>query len=408
MVDISEQIRILTSGAEAVVRNEDLVSKLELGRPLRIKLGVDPTAADVHLGLAVILRKLRQFQDLGHTAVLIIGDFTALLGDPSGRSTTRPQLDKAEVDAYAATYVEQVERILDPDRLEIRRNSEWLSEMGIDDVLRLTARTTVAQMIERDDFSRRYQAGEPISLMEFLYPLLQGWDSVIVESDVELGGTDQLFNNLVGRTLQQQVGQTPQVVMTMPLLAGTDGTQKMSKSLGNYIGITEPPAIQFGKLMSISDSLMDQYFALTTGWHPDRVAEISAARTSGDLTPNAAKRLLARTVVDLYHEPSTPSPGEAAEAEFDAVFRDHSAPADIPEHSLDFSKARDNQMSLAEVLNQAGLAKSNREGRRLIEQGGVRWEGEVVSDAEATFVVSDLEGTVLQVGRRRWIRLRSN
>ncbi|MCX6504027.1 MAG: tyrosine--tRNA ligase, partial [Actinobacteria bacterium] len=400
MATIDEQIKILTAGAQDVVRIEDLTKKLEANRPLRVKLGVDPTASDIHLGFAVVLSKLRQFQDLGHTAVLIIGDFTAMLGDPSGRSATRPQLEKEEVDAYAATYVEQAERILDPKRLEIRRNSEWLGKMGIDDILRLTARTTVAQMIERDDFSRRYQSGEPISLMEFLYPLLQGWDSVVVESDVELGGTDQLFNNLVGRTLQQQVGQSAQVVMTMPLLVGTDGEQKMSKSLGNFIGITEPPEVMFGKIMSIPDESMAQYFSLTTRWHPDQVAQVNADIVSGEMTPVAAKRLLARTVVDLYH-----GSGEAAEAEFDSVLKSHDQPADIPEHELDFSSARDQKLSLAEVLNQAGLAKSNREGRRLIEQGGVRWEGESVSEAEAAFSAAELDGTVLQVGRRRWVRL---
>ena len=400
MATIDEQIKILTAGAQDVVRIEDLTKKLEANRPLRVKLGVDPTASDIHLGFAVVLSKLRQFQDLGHTAVLIIGDFTAMLGDPSGRSATRPQLEKEQVDAYAATYVEQAERILDPKRLEIRRNSEWLGKMGIDDILRLTARTTVAQMIERDDFSRRYQSGEPISLMEFLYPLLQGWDSVVIESDVELGGTDQLFNNLVGRTLQQQVGQSAQVVMTMPLLVGTDGEQKMSKSLGNFIGITEAPEVMFGKIMSIPDESMAQYFSLTTRWHPDQVAQVNADVVSGEMTPVAAKRLLARTVVDLYH-----GSGEAAEVEFDSVFKSHDQPADIPEHELDFSSARDQKLSLAEVLNQAGLAKSNREGRRLIEQGGVRWEGESVSEAEAAFSAAELDGTVLQVGRRRWVRL---
>ena len=403
MATIDEQIKILTAGAQDVVRIEDLTKKLEANRPLRVKLGVDPTASDIHLGFAVVLSKLRQFQDLGHTAVLIIGDFTAMLGDPSGRSATRPQLEKEEVEAYAATYVEQAERILDPKRLEIRRNSEWLGKMGIDDILRLTARTTVAQMIERDDFSRRYQSGEPISLMEFLYPLLQGWDSVVIESDVELGGTDQLFNNLVGRTLQQQVGQSAQVVMTMPLLVGTDGEQKMSKSLGNFIGITEAPEVMFGKIMSIPDESMAQYFSLTTRWHPDQVAQVNADIVSGEMTPVAAKRLLARTVVDLYH-----GSGEAAEAEFDSVFKSHDQPADIPEHELDFSSARDQKLSLAEVLNQAGLAKSNREGRRLIEQGGVRWEGESVSEAEAAFSAAELDGTVLQVGRRRWVRLVSS
>ena len=400
--EVAEQVRILGAGAVAVVSEADLVRKLERGTPLRVKLGIDPTASDIHLGFAVVLRKLRQFQDLGHTAVLILGDFTAMVGDPSGRSATRPRLSKADVDAHAATYVEQVQRILLPERLEVRRNSEWLGAMGIEDVLRLTARMTVAQMLERDDFAKRYQGGQPISVLEFLYPLLQGWDSVVVGADVELGGTDQLFNNLVGRTLQAQEGQEAQVVLTTPLLEGLDGIQKMSKSLDNCIGIAEPPAEQFGKVMSLPDELMGRYFTLTTGWHPDRVGEVTGGLADGSLAPVDAKRLLARTVVDLYHGDGA---GTAAEAEFDKVFKDHVAPTDIPDHVLDASEARDGRIALANVLRQAGLAASNKEARRLITQGGVRRDGAVETDPETTLTPAELDGATLQVGRRRWVHI---
>ena len=259
-----EQLATLTANAVDVITEADLAKKLERDRPLRVKLGIDPTASDIHLGFAVVLRKLREFQELGHVAVLILGDFTAQVGDPSGRSATRPRLTKDEVDAHAQTYLEQITQILRDDRLEVRRNSEWLGSMDIEDVLRLTSRITVARMLERDDFANRLQEGKPVSLMELLYPLLQGWDSVMVEADVELGGTDQLFNNLMGRTLQEQEGQEGQVVLTLPLLVGLDGTQKMSKSLGNYIGIAEPPAEQFGKVMRIPDEQIEPWAAVTT------------------------------------------------------------------------------------------------------------------------------------------------
>ena len=402
---MAEQVRIIGSGAVDVVSEADLIRKLERGTPLRVKLGIDPTASDIHLGFAVVLRKLRQFQDLGHTAVLILGDFTAMVGDPSGRSATRPRLSKEQVDAHAVTYVEQVQRILMPERLEVRRNSEWLGVMGIEDVLRLATRMTVAQMLERDDFAKRYRGGKPISVLEFLYPLLQGWDSVVVEADVELGGTDQLFNNLVGRTLQAQEGQEAQVVLTTPLLEGLDGIQKMSKSLDNFIGIAEVPEEQFGKVMSIPDDLMVRYFTLTTGWHPDRVAEVAGALADGSISPVGAKRLLATTVVDLYHGSGA---GAAAEAEFDRVFKAHVAPTDIPEHALDASEARDGRIGLANVLRQSGLAASNKEARRLIAQGGVRRDGVVATDPEETLTPDELDGATLQVGRRRWVRIRSS
>jgi tyrosyl-tRNA synthetase len=404
MTSVDEQIRILRAGAVDLITEADLRRKLERGTPLRVKLGIDPTASDIHLGFAVVLRKLRQFQDLGHVAVLIIGDFTARVGDPSGRSATRPRLSKEQVDAHAETYLEQVRRILvfDPDHLEVHRNAAWLGVMDMEDVLRLTASTTVARMLERDDFAKRYAAGSPISLTEFLYPLLQGQDSVEVRADVELGGTDQLFNNLMGRTLQQQQGQEGQVVLTTPLLEGLDGQQKMSKSLGNYIGIAEPPAEQFGKLMSLPDSLMPRYFLLTTGWHPDRVDEVVGALQAGDLRPVEAKRLLARAVVDLYHGAGA---GATAEAEFDKVFRAHEAPTDVPEHVLDAAECVDGRIRLAHLLRQAGLVPSNKEAVRMIGQGAVRVDGAVVRDPEVTYAPSEVDGVVVQVGKRRWARL---
>jgi tyrosyl-tRNA synthetase len=398
---VEEQLRILTAGTVDCISAAELRTKLESGRPLRVKLGIDPTASDIHLGFTVVLRKLRQFQDLGHVAVLIIGDFTARVGDPTGRSVTRPPLTPEQVDAHAETYIEQVRNILDftPGKVEVARNADWLAGMDMADVLRLTARTTVARIMERDDFAKRFREGSPIALSELLYPLLQGTDSVEVRADVELGGTDQLFNNLMGRHLQEAAGQEPQVVLTTPLLVGLDGVQKMSKSLGNSVGITEPPADQFGKLMSIPDALMPDYFQLTTGWLPDRVDETLAALADGSLAPVAAKRLLARTVVDLYHGEGA---GAAAEGEFDRVFKEHAAPTEVPEHVLDPADLPDQP---GRILARLGLVASNKEGRRMVEQGGVRIDGERIDDPDAELAAADLDGRTVQVGKRRWVRV---
>jgi len=395
------QLRVLTAGTVDCIAEADLRTKLERGRPLRVKLGIDPTASDIHLGFAVVLHKLRQFQDLGHVAVLIIGDFTARVGDPSGRSATRPPLSAEQVDAHALTYVDQVRAILDftPGRIEVARNGDWLASMDMADVLRLTARTTVARIMERDDFSKRFRGGEAIALSELLYPLLQGADSVEVRADVELGGTDQLFNCLMGRQLQSAAGQEPQVVCTTPLLEGLDGVAKMSKSLGNYVGIAEPGPEQFGKLMSIPDVLMPKYFQLTTGWLPDRVEATLADLASGALAPVEAKRLLARTVVELYHGEGA---GEAAEAEFDRVFKEHAAPAEVPEHVVDGAGF---PMRLARLLADCGLVPSNKEGRRKIAQGGVRIDGERATDPNLEVAASDVDGRTLQVGKRSWARV---
>ncbi len=402
-IGVDEQMQLLTSGSAALVSADELRHRLAAGRTLRVKLGIDPTASDIHLGFAVVLRKLRQFQDLGHCAVLIIGDFTARVGDPSGRSATRPQLSVEEVERHAATYIEQVQRILDPapERLEIRRNSEWLGAMGIADVLALTSRYTVARMLVRDDFHNRYTGGQPISILEFLYPLMQGWDSVIVRADVELGGTDQVFNLLVGRDLQRSEGQQPQIALTTPLLEGLDGVKKMSKSLGNYIGIAEAPSEQFGKLMSIPDTLLPRYLELATGWHPDQIAATTAALASGSLHPNAAKRLLGRTVVALYHGLDAAGASEVA---FDQVFKSGGRPDEIPTTVVAPTEITNGRIGLVRLLALAGLVTSNGDARRQIAGGAVRIDGERITDAEHDLPAASLGNLVVQVGKRKWAR----
>ena len=400
----------LQSGAAEIAPEGGLAEKLELGRPLRVKLGLDPTAPTVTLGWAVVLRKLRQFQDAGHQAVLIVGDFTARVGDPSGRSSTRPTLSKEEVDAFAERVLSQFWKVIDRDRVELRRNSEWLESLGVEDVLRLTASTTVARMLERDDFANRYAAGKPISLMEFLYPLLQGADSVAVEADVELGGTDQLFNLLVGRELQRDAGKDPQVALTMPLLEGLDGVQKMSQSLGNYVGIDEPPDDMFGKLMSIPDQLIAKYELLCTDLGADDNARVSMGLAEGSLHPNEEKRRMARTIVDLYHGPGA---GEAAERRFDLIHKEHGIPEDPPDVRVPMSVFRKEQDGMWSVhvpalLEAMGLVSSRSEARRLQAQGGVRMDGQAQQSEDLPIEGEPpgaISGSVWQVGRRRFARL---
>jgi tyrosyl-tRNA synthetase len=395
-------LTILTSGAADVVPEDALAAKLALGRPLRVKLGLDPTAPAVTLGWAVVLRKLRQFQDAGHTAVLIVGDFTARVGDPSGKSETRRRLTKEEVDGYAERLLDQFRLVLSDERLEVRRNSEWLEPMDMEGILGLTASYTVARMLERDDFAKRYEAGKPISIMEFMYPLLQGYDSVAVEADVELGGTDQLFNLLVGRELQRDSGQDPQLALTMPLLEGLDGVQKMSQSLGNYVGITESADEQFGKLMSIPDGLIPKYLRLCTPLTDEEVQAIEAGLADGSLHPNEQKRRMAREIVDLYHGAGS---GTGAEARFDQVHKEHELPDDVPERPIPADSLRDGKAWLPKVLVGTGLAASNGEARRAVQQGGVRLDGVPLDDPEAEFDLEALRGKVLQLGRRRFVRL---
>ncbi|HCP62741.1 MAG TPA: tyrosine--tRNA ligase [Actinobacteria bacterium] len=400
--DAARRASVLTSNTSAVIPGDEFEAKLRLGRPLRVKLGLDPTAPAVTLGWAVVLRKLRQFQDLGHTAVLIVGDFTARVGDPSGTSETRPRLSKEAVQGYAEHLLGQFERILSTERLEIRNNSEWLESLDMEGVLRLTSTTTVARMLERDDFAKRYAAGRPISVMEFLYPLLQAMDSVAVEADVELGGTDQTFNLLMGREVQREYGQEPQVAMTLPLLEGLDGVHKMSQSLGNYVGIEEGAEEMFGKLMSIPDPLIARYLRLCTDLAGPEIDEVEAGLAKGSRHPNTEKRRMARAVIEIYHGPGS---GESAEAAFDHVFKEHALPEDVPGFSLPADLASEGSIWLPKLLVAAGLASSNADGRRLIEGGGVRIDGQAVSDPGTEVAVSELAGKVLQVGRRRFARI---
>lgn len=393
-----EYLHVIESGTSDIVPMPDLRKKLDSGRVLRVKLGVDPTAPDLHLGHAVPLRKLRQFQDLGHQVVLIIGDFTALIGDPSGRSTTRPALTREQIDANATTYIEQAYKILDPDRTEMVRNSDWLGKLDFESVLRLTSQFTVARILERDDFQKRYREGIGISLHELLYPMAQAYDSVAVKADVELGGTDQLFNLLAGRELMEKSGMEPQVCLTLPLLEGTDGVQKMSKSYGNYIGLTDEPADMFGKLMSIPDALMVKYYRLCTPLEVDEVDGIESGLAAGDLHPNQAKRRLAREVVTLYHGGAAATEAEAA---FDRVFKQHEIPADVPEIALSLAE----EVHLPAILKELGLVDSNGEGRRMIDQGAVKVDGEPVAAGSYDLRSDALAGRVIQVGKRRYARL---
>jgi tyrosyl-tRNA synthetase len=400
-------LAVLSDGAVDLVPEQGLRTKLELGRPLRVKLGVDPSRPDLTLGHAVVLRKLRQFQDAGHVAVLIIGDFTGRIGDPSGRSETRPMLSPDEIEANARTYLDQAGKVLDVSSAEIRRNAEWLAPMGMESIIRLTSVATIAQMLDRDDFRRRYDKGEPISVVEFLYPLLQGYDSVAVQSDVELGGTDQTFNLLMGREVQRAYGQAPQVVFTLPLLEGTDGVRKMSKSLNNYVALTDPPDDMFGKLMSIPDGLIVKYLRMCALIGPAEVAETEEGLRNGSLHPNQQKRRMARSVVDLYHGSGA---GSEAEAWFDLVHRERAIPDDVPEVTVseEWRAGLDRGFWLPRVLVGLGMASSNGEARRLIEQGGVRLDGEVVAGAAEELLGAELDGRVLQVGRRKFARLHAS
>jgi tyrosyl-tRNA synthetase len=400
-----DDLDALAAGAAEVVPADGLRDKLALGRPLRVKLGLDPTAPDVTLGWAVVLRKLRQFQDSGHVAVLIVGDFTARVGDPSGKTETRPQLAKDAVQAFADRLLDQFWRILDRERTEVRYNAEWLEVMDMEDVLRLTASTTVARMLERDDFATRFAEQRPISLLEFMYPLLQGMDSVAVQADVELGGTDQTFNLLVGRDLQRDHGQDPQIALTMPLLVGTDGVNKMSQSLGNYVAITEPPDDMYGKLVRIDDGLIPEYRMLTLDFFrdPAEAEQVATGLADGSLDPWQEKRRLAREVVDLY---TRAGEGDRAEARFDLVHKEHQIPEEVPEAEIPADAIREGSVWLPRLLVALELAASNAEARRLIEQGGIRLEGEPVPATETEIAVDELRGKVLQAGRRSFIRLR--
>ena len=393
--EVERQLRLIEKNAETLLPREELAQKiarsLETGRPLRVKLGIDPSAPELTLGHAVVLRKLRQFQDLGHLAVLVVGDFTARIGDPSGRSKAREPLSPETIAENMKTYREQAFRILDPARTEVRYNSEWLGKLTFADILVLTSHYTVARMLEREDFAKRFREGSPISLMEFLYPLAQAYDSVAVKADVELGGSDQRFNLLVGRDIQEAYGQEPQVILTMPLLIGTDGVRKMSKSWGNYIAISEPPEEQFGKLMAIPDELMPQYFRLLTDIEWEEVAH---------LHPKEAKKKLAWTVVASLHGVEE---AEKAQAHFERVFEEERPPEVLQEVAVGHLLDEAGKAPLVEILLASGFVASKSEARRLIAQGGVWLDGVKVPAGEERVEIRP--GMILRVGRRRFARL---
>lgn len=402
MLSAEEQLHIIASGVDSIVPKEDLLKKLKRGEPLNIKLGVDPTAPDIHIGHAVPLRKLRQFQDLGHRVTLIIGDGTALIGDPSGRNSTRPQLTREQVNANAQTYVDQAFKILDKEKTDLVHNADWILDLKMEDILGLLSKFTVARILERDDFSNRYHSNQPISLHEFIYPVMQAYDSVVIKADVELGGRDQLFNLLAGRELMEKMGMEPQVALTLPLLEGIDGVQKMSKSYGNYIGLTDEPSDMFGKVMSIPDELMVKYFRLASTMPVDEVDRIEEGLKNDELHPNKIKRQLARNIVAAYYDEQTAAD---AEGQFDQVFKNHEVPDDIPECSVDLTPNDEGKVYLAKLLAKADLASGTGEARRLIDGGGVKINGETVPAKQYNVDPSALVGATLQVGKRKFVKL---
>ena len=398
MGSIEEQMEELKRGTDEILVESELVAKLEEGRPLRIKAGFDPTAPDLHIGHTVLINKMRRFQDYGHHVVFLIGDFTGMIGDPSGKNATRPPLTREEVLANAATYEEQIFRILDRDKTEVMFNSSWMGEMDAADLIRLASRHTVARMLERDDFNKRYGSGQPIAIHEFLYPLVQGYDSVAMKTDVELGGTDQKFNLLVGRQLQQAYGQKPQIVITVPLLEGLDGVQKMSKSLGNYVGITDAPDDMFGKLMSISDDLMWRYFDLLSFRPGSELNDLRKSVENGR-NPRDVKFELAGEIVARFHDEKA---ADKAHRDFVARFQKGKLPSDMVEISLECSE---DGLGIAELMTLARLSASNSEAFRLVKQGAVRVDGERVEDRSTRLQAGTY---VLQVGKRRVARVTLN
>ena len=405
VTDAEKQLEVIKRGTVEIIPEDELKQKIErsiaAGKPLRIKLGLDPTAPDIHLGHTVVLQKMRQFQELGHEVIIILGDFTARIGDPTGRSETRPQLSEEEIQTNARTYERQIYKILNPDRTKLVFNSQWLAPLNFAQVIQLAAKYTVARMLERDDFSRRFHEGLPISVHEFFYPLMQGYDSVALGADVEVGGTDQKFNLLMGRTLQKEYGQEPQIALTMPILEGLDGAQKMSKSLGNYIGIDEPPQEMYGKAMSLPDELMLRYFELVTPVSLEELREISAGLTGGRLHPRDVKMRLAREIVAFYHGAQA---AREAEKEFIRVFRQHELPEEMAEFTVTPRMLENGSIWLPRLMLLTGLAPSTSEGRRLILQGAVKVDGEKVSDPAYNLVPAD--GMVVRSGKRRFVRLK--
>ncbi|EKO3381912.1 tyrosine--tRNA ligase [Vibrio fluvialis] len=392
MASIEAALAEIKRGVEELIPEEELIAKLKEGRPLRIKLGADPTAPDIHLGHTVILNKLRTFQDLGHDVTFLIGDFTGMVGDPTGKNTTRPPLTREDVLRNAETYKQQVFKILDPAKTKIQFNSEWLSELGAEGMIRLAANQTVARMLERDDFKKRYANGQPIAIHEFMYPLLQGYDSVAMETDVELGGTDQKFNLLMGRELQKSNGQKPQVVLMMPLLVGLDGEKKMSKSANNYIGVSEAPSEMFGKIMSISDDLMWSYYELLSFRPLEELQQFKADVANGK-NPRDIKILLAKEIIARFHSEAD---ADAAEQEFINRFQKGAMPDEMPEFEFEAG------IAIANLLKDAGLVGSTSDALRMIKQGAVKQDGEKLDDAK---LVPEVGTSVYQVGKRKFVRV---
>jgi tyrosyl-tRNA synthetase len=397
---LNEQMDIIKRGAVEIIPEDELVKKIEKSlkksKPLNIKLGCDPSRPDLHIGHSVVIRKLAQFQELGHQAILIIGDFTGMIGDPSGRNATRPALTLEATRINGNSYFEQASKILHKEKTKIVYNSEWLGKMSFEDVIKLASKYTVARMIERDDFTKRFKAGEPISVHEFLYPLAQAMDSVAIESDVELGGTDQKFNLLVGRDIQREYGIEPQVILTMPLLVGIDGVEKMSKSYDNYIGISDEPSQIFGRTLSIPDNLIYQYFELATNVSNQKLAEIKLMLTDGSSNPRDIKRELARTLVTMYHNKEA---AEIAQQEFDNIFINKGLPDEIEEFKVSDKK----DINILDLIILVNFAPSKGEARRLVLQGGVSIDGEKISDVQSSISVKP--GMILKVGKRKFIKL---
>jgi tyrosyl-tRNA synthetase len=403
--EVERQMEAISRGVVEIIPEEEMRQKVTksvvTGEPLRVKLGMDPSAPDLHVGHTVVLQKLRQFQELGHEVQLIIGDFTGRIGDPTGKSETRKQLSEEDVRRHAETYKKQIYKVLDPEKTKVYYNSEWLAPMTFAEVVSLSAKVTVARMLERDDFTKRYQGGLPISIHEFFYPLMQGMDSVALKTDVELGGTDQKFNLLMGRTLQKEYGSEPQVAITMPLIEGLDGLQKMSKSLGNYIGIDEEPNEIYGKSMSVPDELTLKYFSLATDMAGEEVTRLEKGLRDGSVHPRDAKMSLSHTLVRMYHGREA---ADAAQQHFVTVFQQKALPENIEDYVVPGGELEDGKITLIKLLTLLGFAASNGEARRSIQQGAVKWNGEKCSDIYGEIVPRD--GDVVQVGRRKFARLK--
>ena len=404
--NLKKQMDVIMLGTEDILIEEELeciVKKsIEEDKPLKVKLGLDPTSPDIHLGHTVVLNKLRQFQDLGHRAILIIGDYTARIGDPSGRSILRPELSAEDIDRNAKTYMKQAFKILDPEKTEVVKNSNWLKSLRFEDILNLTSKFTVARMLERDDFKKRFKSNTPIAIMEFLYPIMQAYDSIEIEADVELGGTDQRFNLLMGRELQKEFSQKPQIAITMPILVGTDGIEKMSKSLGNYIGVDEPPQEIFGKVMSIPDNIMMDYFRLVTTLDSEEIREIEDSIKKEKLNPSIAKRKLAKIIIENLY---TINDALEAEEDFDLIFKKKGIPDKVEEYIINPRDIKNKKISLVQLLTDSGLTKSNGEARRLVAQGGIKINDRKISDPNLELSLNDINEKVIQRGKRHFRKI---